>query len=97
MADYKLSNEAKSDLIRIYEYGVKTFGERRAEKYFESFFECFDSIAARPFSFQRVDHIKTGYRRCPCGVDSIYYRLNDDGIVEVMAIVGRQDVTNSLK
>jgi toxin ParE1/3/4 len=42
-----------------------------------------------------VDYIKAGYRRCPCGSDTIYYRINDN-IVEIMAIVGMQDLKNIL-
>ena len=71
------------------------FGEIQADRYFEQLFEYFDIIAQRPYSFESVDYIKTGYRRCACGADSIYYRLNDD-MVEIMAIIGRQDVTNRL-
>jgi toxin ParE1/3/4 len=95
MAEYRLSNEAKNDLIRIHHYGADKFGIVQADKYFESFFECFENIAQRPFSYESVDHIKKGYRRCVCGVDSIYYRTRN-GIVEIMAIVGRQDLQNSL-
>jgi len=95
MANYRLSNEAKNDLIRIHHYGVDKFGIVQADKYFESFFECFEKIAQRPFSYESVDHIKKGYRRCVCGVDSIYYRIRN-GIVEIMAIIGRQDLQNSL-
>lgn len=91
MAKYRLSNEAKGDLIRIHHYGVKKFGLAQADKYFNSFFEYFDMIAQRPFSFESVDFIKTGYRRCVIGPDSIYYNINDD-VVEIMAIVGRQDL-----
>lgn len=92
MAKYKLSNEAKEDLIRIYKYGVKKFGVTQADKYFDSFFEYFDTIADRPFSFKSVDYIKNGYRRCPCATDSIYYKINTINVVEIMAIVGRQDL-----
>ncbi|MEZ5020397.1 MAG: type II toxin-antitoxin system RelE/ParE family toxin [Bacteroidales bacterium] len=95
MAQYRLSNEAKEDLIRTHHYGVENFGMSQADKYFDAFFEYFEIIAQRPFSFESVDYIKTGYRRCVCGSDSIYYRLNND-IVEIMAIVGRQDVSNIL-
>lgn len=95
MAKYRLSNEAKEDLIRIHHYGVKKFGMIQADKYFDSFFEYFDIITQRPFSFESVDFIKKGYRRCVCGSDSIYFRLSDD-IVEIMAIVGRQDLMNIL-
>lgn len=90
MAKYKLSNEAKNDLIRIHHYGVKTFGMTQADNYFEYFFEYFDIIAKSPFSFESVDYIRKGYRRCVCGVDNIYYKI-DKNTVEIMAIVGRQD------
>ena len=39
MAKYRLSNEAKNDLIRIHHYGVKKFGMTQADIYIESFFE----------------------------------------------------------
>jgi toxin ParE1/3/4 len=95
MANYRLSNDAKEDLIRIHHYGVEKFGMVQADKYFESFFEYFDMIAQRPFAYESVDFIKKGYRRCVCGVDSIYYRINNS-TVEIMAIIGRQDLKNLL-
>ena len=95
MAKYKLSNSAKEDLIRIHHFGIKKFGMTQADKYFESFFEYFDIIAERPFSFESVDFIKADYRRCPCGSDNIYYRINNE-TVEIMSIIGRQDLKNIL-
>lgn len=95
MAQYKLSEEAKNDLIRIHHYGVEKFGLTQADQYFESFFEYFDLIARQPFSFESVDYIKKGYRRCVCGIDSIYYKINGNQ-VEIMAIVGRQDLSEKL-
>ena len=95
MAKYKLSNEAKNDLIRIHHYGIEKFGMTQADKYFESFFEYFEIIAEQPFSFESVDHIKKGYRRCVCGVDSIYFKINGN-MVEIMAIIGRQDLNLKL-
>ncbi|WP_379953312.1 type II toxin-antitoxin system RelE/ParE family toxin [Dokdonia sp. R78006] len=95
MAKYRLSNSAKEDLIRIHHYGVKKFGMSQADKYFDSFFKYFDIIAQRPYSFESVDFIKNGYRRCVCGSDSIYYRINDN-TAEIMAIVGKEDLKNIL-
>ena len=95
MAEYRLSNVAKEDLIRIHQFGVKKFGITQADKYFYSFFDYFELIAQRPFSFESVDYIKEGYRRCPCGSDTIYYRINDS-MVEIMAIIGMQDLKNIL-
>ena len=93
MTKYKLSNEAKDDLIRIHRYGVKKFGMTQADKYFDSFFQYLDIIAESPYSFESVEFIKEGYRRCVCGSDSIYYKVNDN-LVEIMAIVGKQDLKN---
>ncbi len=95
MAEYRLSNAAKEDLIRIHHFGVKKFGITQADKYFDSFFDYFEIIAQRPFSFESVDYLKEGYRRCPCGSDTIYFRINDN-MVEIMAIVGMQDLKNIL-
>jgi len=67
----------------------------QADKYFESFFKYFDIITQRLFSFESVDYIKNGYRRCVCGIDSIYYKMNNN-VVEIMAIVGRQDLNDKL-
>ncbi len=93
MAKYKLSNVAKEDLIRIHHYGIEKFGMVQADKYFDAFFENFDIIAQRPFSFESVDFIKTGYRCCVCGSDSIYFKVNNS-IIEIMTIIGRQDLNN---
>jgi toxin ParE1/3/4 len=95
MAKYRLSNTAKEDLIRIHHYGVRKFGITQADKYFETFFEYFEIIAQRPYAFESVDYIKNGYRRCPCGSDTIYYRITDN-VVEIMAIVGMQDLNTIL-
>ncbi len=36
MAKYRLSNEAKKDLIQIHHFGVKKFGMTQADIYFKS-------------------------------------------------------------
>ena len=95
MAKYRLSNEAQNDLIRIHRYGVKQFGLIQANKSFDSLFEYFDIIDKRPYSFESVGYIKEGYRRCVCGSDNIYYKITNDA-VDIMAIIGRQDLKNIL-
>jgi toxin ParE1/3/4 len=68
----------------------------QADKYFETFFEYFEIIAKSPFSFESVDYIKIDYRRFVCGFDSIYYKIPENNIVEIMAIIGKQDLQNIL-
>ena len=45
MGTYRISNQAKDDLIRIYNYGAIHFGIAQADKYFERFFNQFELIA----------------------------------------------------
>jgi toxin ParE1/3/4 len=71
---------------------MEKFGIGQADEYIDQFFQYFDIIAQQPHSFESVDYIRKGYRRCPCGADSIYYRIGHEGVIEIMAIVGRQDL-----
>ncbi len=89
--NYKLSVQVKEDLRAIYEYGLYRWGEEQADLYFHAFFEAFSKISEQPEAYPKVDEIKTGYRRCVCGVDSIYFRQTNSH-VEIMSIIGNQDV-----
>ena len=96
MAKYRLSNIAKEDVERIYLYGLERYGAEQAESYYMALFEQFEKIAENPEAYQGVDDIKPGYRQCVCGADSIYYRENA-GVVEIMAVLGRQNFTRLLR
>lgn len=91
MAGYKLNDAAKDDIKRIYQRGIIEFGEARADTYYFALFDRFDDIAANPYMYPAVDHIRDGYRRSVCGVDAIYYRLSG-GEVEIIRVLGRQDI-----
>ena len=86
---YKLSLEAEEDLIRIYRYGLKKFGESQEIKYYMGLVENFAIIAKNPYQLPSAEHVKKDYRYCTYKADTIYYRIS--GEVEIMAIVGRQD------
>lgn len=95
MGNYRLTEDAKEDLKRIYGYGVITHGEKQADIYLDALFERFQHIADDPYFYPSVDYIRRGYRRSICGVDSVFYRIVDD-TVEIVAIIGRQDIDNIL-
>jgi toxin ParE1/3/4 len=95
MGNYRITEDAKEDLRRIYRHGVLAFGETQADKYYDSFFERFEQIAEHPYLYPSVDFIREGYRRSVCGVDSIFYRVVGD-TVEIMNILGRQNIDDIL-
>ncbi|HTV67739.1 MAG TPA: type II toxin-antitoxin system RelE/ParE family toxin [Rhizobiaceae bacterium] len=91
----RLSTVAESDLAAIYEYGFKQWGERQADRYYDALLAHFELICTNPFLFVAVDEIRPGYRRSVCGSHAIYYRVGDL-VVEVMAVIGRQDMSDRL-
>lgn len=95
MASYRLSDMALADLERLYERGILTFGLRLADKYYDELLARMQQIADRPKLSPAVNDIRKGYRRSVCGVDSIYYRIGEQG-VEIVRVLGRQDPASSL-
>ncbi len=91
MSSYRLSPNAEADLYRIWLYGLEQWGMAAADAYHQALFERFEAIAANPRLYPAVDHIRAGYRRCAHQNDSIYYRVGIEA-VEIVAILGRQDV-----
>ena len=91
MYKYILTIDAEKDIVRIYEYGISQFGVQQADTYYDLLFDCFDKIASNPYLFPSAGHIIQGYRYCVCGSDTIYYKISNQEIVEIITIIGRQD------
>ena len=89
--NYKLSEDAQADIIRIHQWGVRVHGEARADEYFNAFFDHFELLAEQPTLYPAVEHVHEGYRRSVCGVETVYYRIYDD-YIEIMAVIGQQDI-----
>jgi toxin ParE1/3/4 len=95
MPDYRLSERAKEDLIGIAQYGDEHFGVAQSDRYRDLLKQRFSVLANQPKLYPAVEHIRSGYRRSVCGVHSIYYRIEGDG-VEIMRILKHQDAAESL-
>lgn len=91
MARFKLNDEALDDIENIFDYGIDTHGLEAAIIYIEGLTRRFAEIALHPLQSQAVDNIREGYRRNVYCSHSIYYRV-DEGGVEIMAIVGKQNI-----
>lgn len=90
MAEYRLSQSAKEDLIVIAQYGDEHFGVAQSSRYRDQLKQRFLILAEQPQLYPAVNHIRPGYRRSVCGVHSIYYRFDVQG-VEIMRILKHQD------
>lgn len=57
MANYKITERAEFDLIRIYQHGVRNYGLTKADIYYDAFLERFGEIASNPYLYQSADNI----------------------------------------
>ena len=92
MVNYKISPQAEADLYCIWLYGLEHWGIVKADQYQANFFERFKQLANQPFLYVAVENVGEGYRRSVCGTDSIFYRIDGDDRVEIMAIIDQQDL-----
>jgi toxin ParE1/3/4 len=81
MAKYRLSEAADFDLVQIAQYGDLNFGLAKSNQYQAKLIERFEAIANNPFLYPKADHIRKNYRKSVCGVNTIYYRLDEDGVL----------------
>lgn len=96
MAEYRLSERARSDLLAIYDYTDQSFGTYQAEAYFAGLIKTFALLAEFPGIGRSADEILAHYRRFSFQSHIIYYTA-DDGLVLINAIIHKgQDIRPGL-
>ncbi len=95
MKKYIVTLAAKRDLMAIAQYGDENYGNEKSDQYRDKLEQRFVSMAEQPYLYPAVDHIHDGYRRSVCGVHSIYYKIEGQGIA-IIRILNRQDPDKAL-
>ncbi len=90
MGRYRLTAKADSDLASLYRYGIDEFGFESADRYYDSLLVRLEKIADSPMLFQKVD-FRAGLRRSVHPPHTIYYRISDSDLVEIVRILRGQD------
>lgn len=91
----RITELADQDLNDLYSEGFTTWGEEQADRYYDGLLDRFEDICETPLMYPAVDDIREGYRRSVYEKHSIYFVVVDD-VVEVRAIVKRQNVSSRL-
>jgi toxin ParE1/3/4 len=63
MGSYRLSENTRADLSRIYLRGLREHGEAQADKYYNALFDRFEQLADQPLLYPLIKEIREGYRR----------------------------------
>ncbi|MGV3549441.1 type II toxin-antitoxin system RelE/ParE family toxin [Rhizobium sp.] len=80
MAEYRLSLQAESDLLSIYEYTLGRFGEYQAEAYHAGLEHSFALIADFPRIGVGADELVAGFRRFRFQSHNIFYTDEQDHV-----------------
>lgn len=86
MADYRLSVEARRDLMDIADYTMDVFGAQQAYDYQNAFIEAFHLLGQYPAMGRTCDDIRQTVRCFREGSHMIYYRQAGD-IIYILRIL----------
>ena len=96
MVPYKLSNEAEQDLLDIYRYSYRAFGEKQADTYLSGLENAFHMISSNPRIGRERPDIDPTVRCIEHGKHVIFYDLYEDHVLIVRVLHGRMDVKRHL-
>ncbi|MGH7088411.1 MAG: type II toxin-antitoxin system RelE/ParE family toxin [Stellaceae bacterium] len=88
---YRTTRQADADIIDIYLWGCHEFGQRQAEQYHNGLAATFDLIAAHPRMARERSEFNPPVRLHPYQSHLIVYMLDDDGVLIVRVLHGRQE------
>jgi toxin ParE1/3/4 len=86
---FRLSRLAESDLIGISNYGLSTWGAKRAIDYIDSLESCCQRLADNPEPGRLCEHIRPRLRRMEHAQHVIFYRI-DSGDILISRILHRR-------
>lgn len=96
MAEYRVTQRARADLIGIYDFTETKFGSYQANAYYAGLIRSFGLLADFPLIGQTVDDLAAGYRRFRFQSHLIFYTVQAD-YIEIRAVVhGAQDIRPQL-
>ncbi|SFK44773.1 type II toxin-antitoxin system RelE/ParE family toxin [Methylocapsa palsarum] len=81
MSEYRLTQDADDDLLKLFLYGFETFGLAQAEAYRQDMTRCFQLLADNPRLGRKADEFAPGARRHEHANHVIFYDEQRDGVL----------------
>ncbi|APH73860.1 type II toxin-antitoxin system RelE/ParE family toxin [Aquibium oceanicum] len=97
MIGYVLTRAAQADLDGIWDYSELTWSEDQAERYVAAIRDTCLALANGEKTGRPADRFRQGYYRQAIGSHFIFYKITEDGLIQVMRILHqRMDVASRL-
>lgn len=97
MLPFRLTNKAKEDLISIARYTERTWGRDQRILYLRQLDSMFHTLSETPELGRLCEDIKPGYYKHLGGSHLVFYRVDNDSIIEIIRVLHkRMDVAQHL-
>ena len=96
MSHFRLTNAAKTDLVKIAKFTQQRWGVEQRNKYLAQLDDAFHQLANNPELGKSCDHIKRGYRKFPVASHVIYYQTHASLIKVIRVLHKHMDVSKSI-
>jgi toxin ParE1/3/4 len=87
MTRYVLSPRAQKDVDETWNYTVTRRNLRQAEIYVRQIQDAIETVAAEPKIARSCHDVRPGYWKYPAGSHVVFFRLTDNGILDVVRIL----------
>lgn len=95
---YRISEKAVTDLEKIWLYTLNKWSLEQADRYHNLIINEIEYIADNFNLSRRMDYVQSGYRMSKVKSHLIFYKKNEDDIIEVIRILHQNmDIENRLK
>ncbi|SIQ28957.1 type II toxin-antitoxin system RelE/ParE family toxin [Maribacter ulvicola] len=90
MANYNLSTKAQHDLIAIYKYGIKFFGQSPATSYLQELENFLIELSDRPTLAKDASTIANGLKFYNYKAHVIFYHFENGNEIYVLRVLGKR-------
>ncbi len=97
MAKYHFTNKAAEDLAKIWDYTIKNWSEKQADKYYDILLLACNELAKNPNFGKNYEIITKGILGYKSGEHMIFYIIISKNEIEVVRILhGMMDLKSKL-
>lgn len=90
MGSYSLSGRAQFDLVGIYKYGKKMFGQQQASDYLYELEGILEELAERTELARGASYIAHSLKYYGYRAHVIFYHFDGDNVIYVVRILGKR-------
>ena len=90
MGNYSLSGRAQFDLVGIYKYGIKMFGQQNASSYLYELETVLEELAERPELAREASFIAHSLKYYTYRAHVIFYEMDNENEIQVVRVLGKR-------